>query len=92
MDENIPAPDPRDGGSGSVLDAVRALPENPYRNAMYSTISEGHHGRETPEWGPTNTVLSGGRARTATDAMLGRRSMRWCGTRWRSMTCTPQRA
>lgn len=32
LDENIPAPE--SGNDGSVLDAVRTLPEN-YRNAVY---------------------------------------------------------
>ena len=54
LDENIPAPE--SGNDGSVLDAVRTLPEN-YRNAVYLHYYEGYtaadhlealqrHGRE----------------------------------------------
>ena len=39
LDENIPAPE--SGNDGSVLDAVRTLPEN-YRNAVYLHYYEGY--------------------------------------------------
>ena len=39
LDENLPAPDAFE--DGSVLDAVRALPEN-YRNAIYLHYYEGY--------------------------------------------------
>ena len=57
LDENIPAPDALP--DGSVMDAIRALPEN-YRNAVYLHYYEGY---TTAEIGrmmgvPTNTVLS----------------------------------
>ena len=39
LDENLPAPDQME--DGSVLDAVRALPEN-YRNAVYLHYYEGY--------------------------------------------------
>ena len=57
LDENIPAPDPTD--DGSVLDAVRALPEN-YRNAVYLHYYEGYTAAEVGRMlgAPTNTVLS----------------------------------
>ena len=57
LDENIPAPAaPEDG---SVLDAVRALPEN-YRNAVYLHYYEGYTAAEVGRMlgTPTNTVLS----------------------------------
>ena len=57
LDENIPAPAaPEDG---SVLDAVRALPEN-YRNAVYLHYYEGYTASEVGRMlgTPTNTVLS----------------------------------
>ncbi len=41
LDENLPAPD--DLADGSVLDAIRTLPEN-YRNAIYLHYYEGVHG------------------------------------------------
>ena len=43
LDENLPAPDAFE--DGSVLDAVRALPEN-YRNAIYLHYYEGYSVRE----------------------------------------------
>ena len=57
LDENIPAPDTLP--DGSVMDAIRALPEN-YRNVVYLHYYEGY---TTAEIGrmmgvPTNTVLS----------------------------------
>mgnify|MGYP003018922457 CR=1 FL=1 len=57
LDENIPAPDPTE--DGSVLDAVRALPEN-YRNAVYLHYYEGYTAAEVGRMlgAPTNTVLS----------------------------------
>ena len=42
LDENIPAPE--SGNDGSVLDAVRTLPEN-YRNAVVPPYYEGVHRR-----------------------------------------------
>lgn len=56
LDENIPAPPPADG---SVLDAVRALPES-YRNAVYLHYYEGYTAAEVGRMlgAPTNTVLS----------------------------------
>ena len=44
---------------GSVLDAVRALPEN-YRNAVYLHYYEGYTAAEVGRMlgAPTNTVLS----------------------------------
>ena len=44
LDENLPAPDQME--DGSVLDAVRALPEN-YRNAVYLTTTRG---TPPPRW------------------------------------------
>ena len=48
-----------DSGDGSVLDAVRALPEN-YRNAVYLHYYEGYTAAEVGRMlgAPTNTVLS----------------------------------
>ena len=43
LDENLPAPDQME--DGSVLDAVRALPEN-YRNAVYLHYYEGYTAAE----------------------------------------------
>lgn len=43
LDENIPAPE--SGNDGSVLDAVRTLPEN-YRNAVYLHYYEGYTAAE----------------------------------------------
>ena len=43
LDENLPAPDQME--DGSVLDAVRALPEN-YRNAVYLHYYEGYSAPE----------------------------------------------
>lgn len=56
LDETIPAPDRPDG---SVLDAVRALPEN-YRNAIYLHYYEGYTAAEIGRMlgAPANTVLS----------------------------------
>lgn len=56
LDENLPAPEAADG---SVLDAVRALPEN-YRNAIYLHYYEGYTAAEIGRMlgAPTNTVLS----------------------------------
>ena len=51
LDENLPAPDAFE--DGSVLDAVRALPEN-YRNAIYLHYYEGvHGGGDRPDDGRT---------------------------------------
>lgn len=69
LDENIPAPEPADG---SVLDAVRALPE-PYRNAVYLHYYEGYTAAEIGRMtgAPANTVLSWlRRARTQLHTML----------------------
>ena len=57
LDENLPAPDAFE--DGSVLDAVRALPEN-YRNAIYLHYYEGYTAAEIGRMMavPTNTVLS----------------------------------
>ena len=56
LDETMPAPAAADG---SVLDAVRALPEN-YRNAIYLHYYEGYTAAEIGRLvgAPTNTVLS----------------------------------
>ena len=70
LDENIPAPDAFP--DGSVLDAVRALPEN-YRNAVYLHYYEGYTAAEVGRMlgAPTNTVLSWlRRARTQLHTML----------------------
>ena len=48
LDENIPAPE--SGNDGSVLDAVRTLPEN-YRNAVYLHYYELHRRRGRPDAG-----------------------------------------
>ena len=69
LDENLPAPEAADG---SVLDAVRALPEN-YRNAIYLHYYEGYTAAEIGRMlgAPTNTVLSWmRRARTQLHTML----------------------
>ena len=57
LDENIPAPE--SGNDGSLLDAVRTLPEN-YRNAVYLHYYEGYTAAEVGRMlgAPTNTVLS----------------------------------
>ena len=57
LDENLPAPD--EFADGSVLDAVRALPEN-YRNAIYLHYYEGYTAAEIGRMlgAPSNTVLS----------------------------------
>ena len=57
QDENQPAPDAF--VVGSVLDAVRALPEN-YRNAIYLHYYEGYTAAEIGRMmgAPSNTVLS----------------------------------
>ena len=57
LDENLPAPDAFE--DGSVLDAVRALPEN-YRNAIYLHYYEGYRVAEIAKiMGSTeNTVKS----------------------------------
>ena len=57
LDENLPAPDAFE--DGSVLDAVRSLPEN-YRNAIYLHYYEGYTAAEVGRMlgAPTNTVLS----------------------------------
>ena len=54
---NLPAPDAFE--DGSVLDAVRSLPEN-YRNAIYLHYYEGYTAAEVGRMlgAPTNTVLS----------------------------------
>lgn len=56
LDDTMPAPEPADG---SVLDAVRALPEN-YRNAIYLHYYEGYTAAEIGRMlgAPSNTVLS----------------------------------
>ena len=56
LDETMPAPPAADG---SVLDAVRALPEH-YRNAIYLHYYEGYTAAEIGRLvgAPTNTVLS----------------------------------
>ena len=48
LDENIPAPE--SGNDGSVLDAVRTLPEN-YRNAVYLHYYEATPPRGRPDAG-----------------------------------------
>ena len=57
LDENLPAPDSFE--DGSVLDAVRALPEH-FRNAVYLHYYEGYTAAEIGRTlgAPTNTVLS----------------------------------
>ena len=57
LDENLPAPDAFE--DGSVLDAVRSLPEN-YRNAIYLHYYEGYTAAEVGRMlgAPTSTVLS----------------------------------
>ena len=57
LDENLPAPDSFE--DGSVLDAVRALPEH-FRNAVYLHYYEGYWAAEIGRMlgAPTNTVLS----------------------------------
>ena len=57
LDENLPAPDTF--ADGSVLDAVRALPEH-FRNAVYLHYYEGYTAAEIGRMlgAPTNTVLS----------------------------------
>ena len=57
LDENLPAPD--SFADGSVLDAVRALPEH-FRNAVYLHYYEGYTAAEIGRMlgAPTNTVLS----------------------------------
>ena len=57
LDENLPAPDSFE--DGSVLDAVRALPEH-FRNAVYLHYYEGYTAAEIGRMlgAPTNTVLS----------------------------------
>ena len=57
LDENLPAPDAF--SDGSVLDAIRTLPEN-YRNAIYLHYYEGYTAAEIGRMMavPTNTVLS----------------------------------
>ena len=57
LDENLPAPEQL--ADGSVLDAVRALPEN-YRNSVYLHYYEGYTAAEIGRMMqvPTNTVLS----------------------------------
>ena len=56
LDETMPAPAAADG---SVLDAVRTLPEH-YRNAIYLHYYEGYTAAEIGRLvgAPTNTVLS----------------------------------
>ena len=58
LDENLPAPGAMEE-EGSVLDAVRALPEN-YRNAVYLHYYEGYTAAEIGRMMkvPANTVLS----------------------------------
>ena len=70
LDENLPAPDAFE--DGSVLDAVRSLPEN-YRNAIYLHYYEGYTAAEVGRMlgAPTNTVLSWlRRARAQLQTML----------------------
>ena len=57
LDENLPAPDSFE--DGSVLDAVRALPEH-FRNAVYLHYYEGYTAAEIGRMlgAPPNTVLS----------------------------------
>ena len=57
LDENLPAPDSFE--DGSVLDAVRALPEH-FRNAVYLHYYEGYTAAEIGRMlgAPTTTVLS----------------------------------
>ena len=50
LDENLPAPDAFE--DGSVLDAVRSLPEN-YRNAIYLHYYEGYTAADRPDDGRT---------------------------------------
>lgn len=69
LDEDLPAPEPADG---SVLDAVRSLPEN-YRNAIYLHYYEGYTAAEIGRMlgAPANTVLSWlRRARTQLHTIL----------------------
>lgn len=56
LDDTLPAPEQADG---SVLDAVRSLPEN-YRNAIYLHYYEGYTAAEIGRMlgAPANTVLS----------------------------------
>ena len=56
-EEHLKAPE--SGNDGSVLDAVRTLPEN-YRNAVYLHYYEGYTAAEVGRMlgAPTNTVLS----------------------------------
>ena len=58
MEDNLPAPDVLEE-DGSVLDAIRTLPEN-YRNAIYLHYYEGYTAAEIGRMMavPTNTVLS----------------------------------
>ena len=66
LDENLPAPDQME--DGSVLDAVRALPEN-YRNASTSTTTRGTPPRGGPDAGRTHqhgAQLASPRPRTVT--------------------------
>ena len=70
LDENLPAPEQME--DGSVLDAVKALPEN-YRNAIYLHYYEGYTAAEVGRMlgAPTNTVLSWlRRARAQLQTML----------------------
>ncbi len=70
LDESVPAPPAADG---SVLAAVRALPEN-YRSAIYLHYYEGYTAAEIGRMmgAPTNTVLSWlRRARVQLHTMLG---------------------
>ena len=55
----VAIPAPESGNDGSVLDAVRTLPEN-YRNAVYLHYYEGYTAAEVGRMlgAPTNTVLS----------------------------------
>lgn len=57
LDENLPAPEQMP--DGTVLDAVRSLPEN-YRNAIYLHYYEGYTAAEIGRMmgAPANTVLS----------------------------------
>ena len=57
LDENLPAPD--SFADGSVLDAVRALPEH-FRNAVDLHYNEGYTAAEIGRMlgAPSNTVLS----------------------------------
>lgn len=72
LDESLPAPAADEPGELSVLEAVRALPEN-YRNAIYLHYYEGYTAAETGRLlgAPTNTVLSWlSRARAQLHKML----------------------